>query len=52
MSKGNTIKVDITYSSSNGGTSYTINGGNENLGGFEYTYQSTTGSLDWHPHKP
>lgn len=52
VSKGNTIKVDITYSSSNGGTSYTINGGNENLGGFEYTYQSTTGSLDWHPHKP
>lgn len=52
VSKDNTIKVEIEYSSSNGGTSYTIYGGNENLGGFEYTYKSTTGSLEWHPHKP
>lgn len=52
VSKGNTIKVDIKYSHANGGTSYTIYGGNENLGGFEYIYKSTTGSLEWHPHKP
>ncbi len=52
VSKGNTIEVDITYSSSNGGTSYNIHGCNENLGGFEYLYDSTTGSLEWRPHKP
>lgn len=52
VSKGNTIKVVIEYSSANGGTSYKIYGDNENLGGFEYLYDSTTGSLEWRPHKP
>lgn len=47
VSKGNTIEVDI----SDDGT-YTIHGDNENLDGFEYLYESTTGSLEWRPHKP
>ncbi len=52
VSKDNTIKVTISYSKANGGDSYTIEGGNSSLGDFEYKYESTTGALQWHPHKP
>lgn len=52
VSKDNTIKVTINYSNANGGDSYTVEGGNNNLGGFEYKYQSTTGALEWDPHNP
>lgn len=52
VSKDNTIKVTISYSHTNGGDSYTVEGGNSNIGGFEYKYESTTGALEWHPHKP
>ena len=52
VSKDNTIKVTISYSKANGDDSYTIEGGNSSLGDFEYKYESTTGALEWHPHKP
>ena len=52
VSKDNTIKVTISYSNANGGDSYTIEGGNSSLGDFEYKYESTTGALEWYPHKP
>lgn len=49
--KDNTIKVTISYSNTNGGDCYTVEGGGD-LGDFEYKYESTTGALEWHPHKP
>ncbi len=52
VSKDNTIKVTIYYSKANGGDYYTIEGGNSSLGDFEYEYESTTGALEWHPHRP
>ena len=52
VSKDNTIKVTISYSEAYGGDSYTIEGGNSSLGDFEYKYESTTGALEWYPHKP
>lgn len=52
VSKDNTIKVTINYGKANGGDYYTIEGGNSSLGDFEYKYESTTGALEWHPHRP
>ncbi len=52
VSKDNTIKVTIYYRKANGGDYYTIEGGNSSLGDFEYEYESTTGALEWHPHRP
>lgn len=52
VSKDNTIKVTISYSKANGGDSYIIDGGNSSLGDFEYKYESITGAMEWHPHKP
>ncbi|MFK3575786.1 prepilin-type N-terminal cleavage/methylation domain-containing protein [Bifidobacterium thermacidophilum] len=49
VSKDNTIKV--TYNKANGG-SYTVEGGNSDLGDFEYKYESATGALEWRPYKP
>lgn len=52
VAKDNTIKVTISYSNMNGGDSYIIDGGNSSLGDFEYKYESITGAMEWHPHKP
>lgn len=52
VSKDNTIKVTISYSDTNGGDCYTVEGGRQRLGDSEYKHESTTGALEWHPHKP